>query len=250
MTAVDAMLDMAVQMLAQQARSQQADSARIRHGTVQDTHTGGIGIHDVLVDGDDSPIGVHDITMGFPLVIGDRVTVLFAAPHQALIIGKVPFSEAGNVITINQYTPQWQTSNFAGTHTPIQIGIGGTQYGWYVDLFGFVLGIAGFNLGTGGTLQGINGEMLNVTMPVPLHPTFRNGGLGEHSVWGGFGRAYDNNPGVFWSSTGQVGDPWGTGTLMFNFATAGQTAWDVDTPFGWIIGDRMSALFIYPREPG
>lgn len=57
----------------------------IRHGVVVDIDLN-LYIHDVQMDGDTETIKVHDITLlGVP--IGGRVTVLFAPPHQAMIIG-------------------------------------------------------------------------------------------------------------------------------------------------------------------
>lgn len=57
-----------------------------RHGVVTDVDLDTY-IHSVQMDGDSGSIPVHDITqLGPPL--GEKVTVLFAPPHQAMIIGQ------------------------------------------------------------------------------------------------------------------------------------------------------------------
>lgn len=60
----------------------------IRHGTLIEANISP-GIHEVQMDGDNASIACHDITTGFGIPIGARVTVLFAPPHQAFIIGAV-----------------------------------------------------------------------------------------------------------------------------------------------------------------
>jgi hypothetical protein len=242
---LDSLVELAAQLAAQRAIDQaKATGAQVRHGTVVDLYSGGIGIHDVLMDGDVQSIAVHDITMGFPLLVGDRVTVLFAPPHQALIIGKVPTQNVGNLVTILEYEASWQTD------TPITVGANGFQYGWYVDLFGFILGITGFKLGTGGNVTGTGG--LNATLPTALHPIFAQGGIAP-VPWIGAGRSRDADAnagaGAFHSCTGQIGDPFGN-NILFNLATAGQIFWDSLTPFNWAVNDECQTLFVYPREPG
>lgn len=67
----------------------------IRHGVIVDIDLN-LYIHDVQMDGDTETIQVHDITLlGVP--IGARVTVLFAPPHQAMIIG-VPIHDSWHLV--------------------------------------------------------------------------------------------------------------------------------------------------------
>lgn len=57
----------------------------IQHGVVVDIDLN-LYIHDVQMDGDTETIMVHDVTE-FGVTVGQRVTVLFAPPHQAMIVG-------------------------------------------------------------------------------------------------------------------------------------------------------------------
>lgn len=61
----------------------------IRHGVLIEPDTFGMRIHSVQIDGDTTSIACHDITTGYTIPVGARVTVLFAPPHQAMIIGVV-----------------------------------------------------------------------------------------------------------------------------------------------------------------
>lgn len=58
----------------------------IRHGTVVDTDINTF-IHEVQMDGDSTTILAHDI-QHLGSTVGARVTVMFAPPHQAMIIGQ------------------------------------------------------------------------------------------------------------------------------------------------------------------
>lgn len=79
----------------------------IRHGTVADVDTNTY-IHDVQMDGDSTSIQVHDI-LQMASGIGDRVTVMFAPPHQAMIIGQPIHDEWHLVGGINEvpFTTGW-----------------------------------------------------------------------------------------------------------------------------------------------
>lgn len=61
----------------------------IRHGTCVEPSIASPGIHEILVDGDSESIACHDVTGGINMGPGTRVTILFAPPHQALIVGMV-----------------------------------------------------------------------------------------------------------------------------------------------------------------
>jgi len=60
----------------------------VRHGTIV-TPLSAPSIHDVVMDGDAFSIPCHDVTSGIALNAGSRVTVFFAPPHQALIVGVI-----------------------------------------------------------------------------------------------------------------------------------------------------------------
>lgn len=60
----------------------------VRHGILTD-HDSFSNIHLVQMDGDTASVPCHDVTTGYRIPIGAKVTVLFAPPHQAFIIGAV-----------------------------------------------------------------------------------------------------------------------------------------------------------------
>lgn len=100
----------------------------IRHGTCVEPSIASPGIHEILVDGDSETIPCHDVTGGIGMGIGSRVTVLFAPPHQALIVGMVDqngpvrqFSTESDVT----YTTS-SVTDFVLTAVPL---IGGHIYG-------------------------------------------------------------------------------------------------------------------------
>lgn len=70
-------------------------SASYLTGTVTDVDFDTF-IHSVQMDGDTSAIPVHDITH-LGVNVGERVTVLFAPPHQAMIIGQ-PIHDTWNLV--------------------------------------------------------------------------------------------------------------------------------------------------------
>lgn len=87
----------------------------IRHGTVVRVDYG-VFIHEVQLD---EPGGVsiraHDVTI-LGVGLGDRVTVLFAPPHQALIIGS-PVHDAWHLVGTNgniPFTTGWGNNGTAG----------------------------------------------------------------------------------------------------------------------------------------
>lgn len=67
---------------------QNAITPVIRHGVLVD-HDAFNSIHKVQMDGDTSSVPCHDVTTGYRIPIGTKVTVLFAPPHQAFIVGMV-----------------------------------------------------------------------------------------------------------------------------------------------------------------
>lgn len=77
-------------------------TAIVRHGTVTETDIGTF-IHAVQLDADGVTVRVHDITH-HGVSVGDRVTVLFAPPHQALIIGS-PIHDPWHVVGTNGQVP-------------------------------------------------------------------------------------------------------------------------------------------------
>lgn len=88
----------------------------IRHGTVMAVDYGTF-IHQVRMDepGGDVRIRAHDIT-DLGTGVGDRVTVLFAPPHQALIIGSPvhdPWHSVGGNGEI-PFTSGWGNNGTAG----------------------------------------------------------------------------------------------------------------------------------------
>ena len=87
--AVDiAILERAAEVAVQRALTRVVQPI-IRHGTCIEPSIASPGIHEILVDGDSESIACHDVTGGVNMNTGTRVTILFAPPHQALIIGMV-----------------------------------------------------------------------------------------------------------------------------------------------------------------
>lgn len=96
----------------------------VRHATVIETDIGTF-IHAVQLDADGVTIRAHDITHN-GVSIGDRVTVVFAPPHQALIIGS-PIHDPWHIVGANgqvQFAPGWGHDASAvaiDTHGPAQV---------------------------------------------------------------------------------------------------------------------------------
>lgn len=100
----------------------------IRHGTCVEPSIASPGIHEILVDGDSESIACHDVTGGINMGAGARVTILFAPPHQALIIGMVdPMGP------VRQFTTEADVSYTTSTVTDFVLTsvpmIGGHVYG-------------------------------------------------------------------------------------------------------------------------
>lgn len=109
-----------------------------RHGILTDLDLDTY-IHQVQMDGDSDSIPVHDITQLSPN-LGDRVTVLFAPPHQAMIIG-LPIHDLWHVVG-DPNEPDFATgwANEGGTVPLDQNNNGFTSFrhwGNLVELRGF-----------------------------------------------------------------------------------------------------------------
>jgi hypothetical protein len=90
-------------------------TATIRHGTVTAIDYGTF-IHELQLDEPGNvTIRAHDITSQ-GVGVGDRVTVLFAPPHQALIIGS-PIHDPWHIVGTNNqvpFTAGWMNDSSAG----------------------------------------------------------------------------------------------------------------------------------------
>lgn len=89
-------------------------TATVRHGTII-TVDFGLFIHEVMLDADGIAIRAHDIT-DLAVQVGMRVTVLFAPPHQALIIG-APAHDPWHLVGTNGevgFFPGWQNHSSSG----------------------------------------------------------------------------------------------------------------------------------------
>lgn len=116
----------------------------IRHGVVVDIDLN-LYIHDVQMDGDSETIKVHDITLlGVP--IGGRVTVLFAPPHQAMIIG-MPTHDVWHLVGAQgnaAFNTGWGNDAAAGAlDTATQPQAMYRRWGHYVEVRGFVVRTSG-----------------------------------------------------------------------------------------------------------
>jgi hypothetical protein len=90
-------------------------TATVRHGTIVAVDYGTF-IHELQLDEPGNvTIRAHDVT-DVGVGIGDRVTVLFAPPHQALIIGS-PVHDHWHLIGTNReivFTPGWGNNSLSG----------------------------------------------------------------------------------------------------------------------------------------
>jgi hypothetical protein len=76
--------------------------SEVIHGTVTEVDTTYF-IHQVQLDADSTIIRAHDVTQ-LVVNVGERVTVLFAPPHQALIIG-IPRHDPWHIVGNQQQVP-------------------------------------------------------------------------------------------------------------------------------------------------
>lgn len=149
----------------------------IRHGTVIAIDINKF-IHDVQMDGDSSTIQVHDI-LQFSSYVGARVTVMFAPPHQAMIIGQPIHDEWHRVGASNEipFNTGWGNDPGAGNLDTATFPF--TMFkrvGNWVELRGYALRTSG----SSNTI---------LTMPVGYRPrnnlTFvgLNGLTGHEGLW-------------------------------------------------------------------
>lgn len=91
-------------------------TAEVRHGSVLAVDNG-LFVHEVQMDADTGSVTIraHDITQ-LGVCVGDRVTVLFAPPHQALIIGS-PRHDSWHLVGTNGevgWFPGWGNDGSSG----------------------------------------------------------------------------------------------------------------------------------------
>lgn len=190
--------------------------------TVTELTTGGYGVHDVIVDGDVDAVQVMDVTTGTPLNEGDRVTVVFAPPHQALIIGRVSLTSDWV-----PYTPTFSNIVFDETTLP--------KRGRFTRTGNTVVAEGGFTLDGSHDSSGA----IAFTLPLPAH-------LSADGVrWLVGGRAFDTSSGTRWASLGIV-DPATDPDRAVNFYTTGSaTVWGGTVPFDWANGDVFDFFVTY-----
>lgn len=195
--------------------------APIQHGTVIELTTGGYGIHDVLLEGDVDPVPVMDITTGTPLNVGDRVTVMFAPPHQALIFGRV--SSASDWVP---YVPTFY--NWTSESSLVKSGR-------YARMGNTVVVEGGIQVPAGPSLNGT----LQFSLPLPAHAA------ADGTRWLFGGRLFRGDGGVRYGAIGVV-DPVGNPNLATNFFTTGQTTvWGLGNPGSWGTGTTFDFFGTY-----
>lgn len=195
--------------------------APIQHGTVIELTTGGYGIHDVLLEGDIDPVPVMDITTGTPLNEGDRVTVMFAPPHQALIIGRV--SSASDWVSYEPTFYNWTDESLL------------VKSGRYTRTGNTVVVEGGIEVPVGTFLNGT----LEFSLPLPAHAPAQD----IHWLFGG--RLFRGDGGVRYASVGFV-DPSVDPNLVSHFFTTGQTTlWGLNNPGTWGTGTAFDFFGTY-----
>lgn len=134
---------------------------------------------------------------------------------------------------INSFNPTWQN---------VTLGTGGVEEGYYIEVGNLIVGVSGFHLGSSG--GNVSGPLV-LELPTTLHATFSVPTI--RAPWIAAGRMFDSSAGVFYSCTAQAGDPFSTGPILFNFATAGTAGWTTTIPVNWGANDDMQCLFVYVR---
>lgn len=125
----------------------------------------------------------------------------------------------------------WSTYDPGTFDSSVTLGAGGTKWGRYKKYGTMLVGVAGFSLGVGGDVT----ALIEIPLPTGIATT------GVPYLSGARARI----GGTFWAGVGEINEP--INANAFNYATAGQTGWNVNLPVGagWNNGDNFMCFYLY-----